>query len=180
MKKPVLLFAALGIAVTGYGQTPVEAGADSSTVATDAEELITREPTVDDYGGFERCIDMKRIRTTRVLDERHVVVEMRSKGEYFVIRMPRRCPGLRRNRPVMTEPRGRQFCQFDSIRAMHDNGFGGLEPGMRCTVPGFQAVTKEQVVQLRESLELERKRMRQERREERKRKKAEKAAAKTS
>ncbi len=165
----LLLGSVVSRADTGAGRTEAE-------VEAQAEELITREPTVDDYGGFERCIDMKRIRTTRVLDERHVVVEMRNKGEYFVIQMAKRCPGLRKNRPVMTEPRGRQFCRFDTIRPMHDNGFGGLEPGMRCTVPGFQAVTKEQVVQLRESLELARKRERQERREQRQRKKAEKAS----
>ena len=152
-------------------------GSSNAEVTEQAEELITRDPTVDDYDGFKRCIDMKRIRTTKVLDERHLVVEMRSKGEYFVVQLPKRCPGLRKNRPVMTEPRGRQFCQFDTIRPMYSNGFGGLEPGMRCSISGFQAVTKEQVVQLRESLEIERKRARQERREQRKREKAEKAAS---
>lgn len=142
--------------------------ADAPTdVAEEAEALIQRVPSVDDYQGFERCIDMRRIRTTKVLDERHVVVEMRQK-EYYVIQLPRRCPGLRRNRPVMTEPRGRQFCQFDSIRPMYQNGFGGIEWGTPCTIPGFHAVTKEQVVQLRESLAEERKRLKRERRERRK------------
>ena len=139
-----------------------EAGAESN-----AEELLTREPTVDDYAGFTRCIDMKRIRTTRVLDERHLVVEMRQK-EYYVIQLPRRCPGLRKNRPVMTEPRGRQLCQFDAVRPMNHNGLGGLEPGTRCAIPGFHSVTKEQVAQLRDSLELERQREKEERRNRRK------------
>ncbi len=145
------------------------AGAEETAADAEqsAEELMSREPTVDDYAGFTRCIDMKRIRNTKVLDERHLVVEMRSK-EYYVVQLARRCPGLRRNRPVMTEPRGRQLCQYDSVRAMYDNGFGGLEPGTRCTIPGFHSVTKEQVAQLRESLALERKREKEERRKRRK------------
>ncbi len=170
-------------AATSSAEIAAGSGADSAAdnsvdaeVSEQAEALITRDPTVDDYGGYERCIDMKRIRTTKVLDERHLVIEMRHKDEYFVIQLPNRCPGLRKNRPVMTEPRGRHFCVHDTIRPMYNNGFGGLEPGIRCSISGFQAVTKEQVVQLRESLEIERKRERQERRERRQKEKANKAA----
>ncbi len=154
----------LGVAMAPMVAVAEEAAAEAGE---SAEELMSREPTVDDYAGFTRCIDMKRIRNTKVLDERHLLVEMRQK-EYYVVQLARRCPGLRRNRPVMTEPRGRQLCQFDSVRPMYDNGLGGLEPGTRCTIPGFHSVTKEQVVQLRESLELERKRQKEERRKRRK------------
>jgi|GEM_PF-2418042 len=124
--------------------------------ALSVEEILTRDPTQDDYVKSPRCINTTRIRDMQVIDEQHIVLRV-AREEYYLVRFDRRCPGLRRGRPVIYEPgSGTQLCVLDAIRATYDSGLGGISPGMRCSIPGFESVTKEQVALLKDTLQAKR------------------------
>ena len=108
------------------------------------DALLARDPEREDYVDDERCISTGNIRDVEVLDDRHVTFRVR-RNEYYLVQFEHRCPGLRRNRPVMYESNSSRLCVHDGIRALYERGFGGYDPGMRCSIPGFQSVTREQV-----------------------------------
>lgn len=119
------------------------------------EEILTREPEAADYAEQERCVQTRRIRRTEVLDDSHIVLHM-GRDEYYVIQFERRCPGLRPKEAVIFETTmANRLCSMDSIRPTYNMGTGGMTPGPRCGVPGFQRVTKEQVVMLKDTLQLQ-------------------------
>ena len=106
------------------------------------------------------CIPNHRIRSIEVLDDKHVSFRM-SRDEYYLVQFKHRCPGLRRNKPVITEPRSStRFCALDGLRATYEGALGDLSPGMYCSIPGFQPVTKEQIVLLKDTLRIERRKKR--------------------
>ena len=124
--------------------------------ALSVEEILNRDPTQSDYVKSPRCINTTRIRDMEVIDEQHIVLRV-AREEYYLVRFDRRCPGLRRGRPVIYEPGGgSQLCVLDGIRATYDSGLGGISPGMRCSIPGFESVTKEQVALLKDTLQVKR------------------------
>jgi len=136
-----------------------EEPSDATEPALSVEEILKRDPSSSDYGEAPRCLQTRLIRSTEVLDERHVVFEVR-RDEFFLVQFEHRCPGLRRNQPIMTEPTAGRLCQLDGIRPLYDHGLGGYQPGMRCAIPGFVSVTKEQIVQLKDALKAERRKKR--------------------
>ena len=121
------------------------------------DAILSRDPQADDYVEDTRCLQSARIRNIEVLDDKHVAIQMR-RDEFFLVQFQRRCPGMRRGRPVMHEGRENKICRLDSLRSMHHNGFGGLEPGMRCAIPGFQSISKEQLMHLKDLLKAEKRR----------------------
>ncbi|XOV84769.1 MAG: DUF6491 family protein [bacterium] len=124
--------------------------------ALSVEEILNRDPTQSDYVDAPRCINTTRIRDMQVIDEQHIVLRV-ARNEYYLVRFDHRCPGLRRGRPVIYEPgSGSQLCVMDGIRATYDSGLGGISPGMRCSIPGFESVTKEQVALLKDTLQSKR------------------------
>ena len=124
--------------------------------ALSVEEILNRDPTQSDYVDSPRCINTTRIRDMEVIDEQHIVLRV-ARADYYLIRFDRRCPGLRRGRPVIYEPgSGSQLCVLDGIRATYDTGLGGISPGMRCSIPSFESVTKEQVSLLKDTLQVKR------------------------
>ena len=137
----------------------VEKAPDDRSSGLSAEELLKRNPEQDDYVDTVRCVDSRRVRDTEVLDERHVALRMR-RDEYYLIQFERRCPGLRRGKPVMMEPRASRLCVHDSIRGLYEFG-SSMSPGARCSIPGFQLVTKEQLSALKDTLEAERRKKRE-------------------
>jgi hypothetical protein len=114
------------------------------------DELLSREPKADDYVSTERCIRRRSIRRTEVLDDRHVSIEI-SRDQFYLVQFKHRCPGMRRGDPVMLEARSMTLCSHDVLRPMENWG-GGLRPGARCSIPGFQSVTKEQLLILKDTL----------------------------
>ncbi len=149
----VLVLLVSGVWLTFGSAHAVEQSAEdpSAQEALTVQEILQRDPSAEDYGESPRCIDTKRIRRINVLDDKHVVFEM-SRDQFFLAQFERRCPGLRRNKTVMTEPTGSRLCRLDTIRALEEWGLGNYQPGMPCHIPGFQNITKEQVMQLKDTL----------------------------
>ena len=152
-------FMALLAAPAGYAQQePAPADADESPMSV--EEILTRDPDSEDYGEAPRCISTRQIRQVDVLDEKHIAFQI-SRDEYYLVQFERRCAGLRRGDPIIFEPgAGGRLCVLDSIRSTYDTGLGGITPGMRCGIDGFQSVTKEQLVLLKDTLKAERRKKR--------------------
>ncbi|NKC01344.1 MAG: hypothetical protein GKR90_22990 [Pseudomonadales bacterium] len=114
------------------------------------DEILNRDPELDDYVESERCIRRSSIRRTEVLDERHVSVQV-SRDEFYIVQFKHRCPGMRRGNPVLLETRSTKLCKHDTLRPLENWG-GGMRPGVRCPIPEFQSVTREQLLHLKDSL----------------------------
>jgi uncharacterized protein YnzC (UPF0291/DUF896 family) len=133
---------------------------DSEPMLT-VEEILNQDPRRQDYVEERNCISAQRIRDVKVLDEQHVVFNMR-RGKHYLVQFKHRCFGLKPNRPISYEISSSQLCRFDAIRGVEDFA-GRLQPGQRCRIPGFQSISEEQVVSLKANLKSEKQRLRAER-----------------
>jgi len=124
-------------------------GTKSSKV--DVEEILGRDPSKNDYVVENECIHADRIESMEVIDKKHIIVEMKS-DDYFLIQFKNKCPDLRKGNPIMYDRRSARLCRLDVIRGVRDSGLNGFEPGVSCFIPGFQSVSKEQVVLIKESM----------------------------
>ncbi len=118
----------------------------------DVEEILSGAPDSGDYVESVRCLPTSRIRSVTALDDRHIVFRA-NRGERYLVQLPRRCPGIRRNETIAYESTsGNSVCRGDGIWGTFGFGPGTRKLGPRCTIPGFQRITPEQVELLRESL----------------------------
>ena len=159
MRLSVLFLSLLLAALAGLSYAePADTEVDDASRTV--EDILTRDPEASDYGDKIDCIQSRRIRSIEVLDDKHVAIKM-SRGEYYLIQFEHRCTGLRRNEPVVFEPRGgNRFCVHDALRPTYQGAYGGIIPSTRCGVPGFQSITKEQLVVLKNTLKMERRKPR--------------------
>ena len=137
-----------------YPSLAEEATEDSLAVTKnkiDVSEILGRDPTKEDYVVETECISASRIESMEVIDKKHIIVEMKA-DDYFLIQFKNNCPDLRKNMPVWYERRSARLCRSDIIKGVRDMGLHGYEPGMSCFIPGFQSVSKEQVVLIRDSM----------------------------
>lgn len=107
----------------------------------------------------QRCLDTRRIRTHRAIDDQHLVFQMRG-GENLLVEFPRRCQGLQRGGTLKYQSTSGRLCRADSIRVLMNRGFGGFDAGPPCIISGFQPITPEQLDYLKIALERERKKKR--------------------
>lgn len=133
------------------GAAQSEKQADEEETLLSVDEILKRDPETGDYVNEERCLRSHRIRKMDVLDEKHVAVQV-SRDEYYLIQFKSRCLGLRPGKPIMQETRSNSLCAHDSIRSMDQWGFGRMRPGPPCSIPGFQSITKEQLLHLKDAL----------------------------
>ena len=69
------------------------------------------------------CVNLARIRSTRVLDDRTILFEM-SGGETLVNRLPNRCPGLGFEKRFAYKTSLSQLCNTDIITVITSMGRG--------------------------------------------------------
>ena len=114
--------------------------------------MLSQPSDPSDYAAEERCLPIHRIRQVDALDNRHVLFRM-SRKTLYLVQLPHRCPGLRRNDPVAYETlNGMSVCTHDAIRGTLGFGPGSSRLGPPCAIPGFQEISVEQLAVLRESL----------------------------
>ena len=142
-----------GGAKAGTEEGAAKPGGAREPPALPAEvEAILSEPAASDYPGEEQCIPRRRIREVKVVDERHVTFKV-GREQLYLVQFKHRCPGLRRNDPVVYEsPNGMSLCKHDTIRGLLPFGFGDNRVGPPCHIPGFQQITPEQLLALQEAL----------------------------
>ncbi len=153
------LFCSVGLAAAEESEAAGDAQAEDSA-AQSVEEILARDPDSEDYIDETRCIRANLIRTVDVIDENHVSFRV-GRNDYYLVQFEHRCPGLRRGKPVMYEPTAGRLCKLDGIRTLYETGLGGYRPGMRCAIPEFRSVTKEQLVLLKDALKAEKRKKRQ-------------------
>jgi hypothetical protein len=156
-----LLLSCLTISgVAEEGETPSDnERSEEATTADDdlifspeVEAILNETSDPEGYGALERCIPVRSIRDSEVLDDRHVVFHLPGQ-KYYLVQFKHTCHRLRRGSSIAYQPRGSQLCRLDNIHAIDDLRYGGTGPP--CSIPGFYEVTKEQVALLKETLKAE-------------------------
>ena len=146
-----LLYMSLLMAVPGLYADDLSEDSESKLSKLSVEEILGRDPSKNDYVVENECIHADRIESMEVIDKKHIIVEMKS-DDYFLIQFKNKCPDLRKGNPIMYDRRSARLCRLDVIRGVRDSGLNGFEPGVSCFIPGFQSVSKEQVVLIKESM----------------------------
>lgn len=98
-------------------------------------------------GNYEHCVNLMRIRSTEVIDDRHIVFRMHGDRNY-VNRLPHPCPGLGSEDAFMYRPSMSQLCDLDSVTVLHNRGFG-FTPGPSCGLGMFEPMSDEAIAQLK-------------------------------
>lgn len=104
------------------------------------------EPTVDD--GTTRCISIRSIRSTDIIDDRNVLFYMRGNVVYHNI-LSRRCPGLAREDRFSYKPSSGRLCDIDSINVLYRDA-RGMRTGAACGLGRFIKITREDAKALKE------------------------------
>lgn len=132
----VALFALAGCATNSDGEGT---GDDPDATPNPLEELL---------GGAQTCVQLNRIARTEVVDERTIVFHMNG-GDLYANRLPRRCPGLRRDKTIMYKTSMNQLCNVDLITVLDDMGFG-FSRGASCGLGSFVPINAGTIDLLRE------------------------------
>ncbi len=113
--------------------------------------LLAADQEKESDDGIKNCIRTTQIRNTRVVDDLNILFYMRGRTIYHV-RLPRRCPGLRREARFSYRSISGNLCHLDSITVLY-SGATGLDPGPSCQLGYFQEVTEEDAVGIIEGLQ---------------------------
>ncbi|MDZ7769256.1 MAG: hypothetical protein U5K38_09335 [Woeseiaceae bacterium] len=103
------------------------------------DNSLADDPQDDEVG--ERCISLHRMDRIEVVDPQNLLVYMRG-GDIYRNRLRNRCPGLRKNRPLMYSTTTSQLCDLDRITVLYDRG-AGFTPGASCGLGRFIPVSEE-------------------------------------
>lgn len=104
------------------------------------------EPIVDE--NVQRCINLRRVRSTDVIDDRNILFYMRG-GEVFHNILPRTCNGLAREGRFSYRTSVNRICDIDSIAVLHD-GVRGMYEGARCGLGMFHEISPEDARAMKE------------------------------
>lgn len=151
---------ALAVAIAAFlscgiaGADAVDTGIDeldaneAETRAQDSEEGSGEESLAADlFGETRKCVNVRRISRTDVIDDRSILFYMYG-SEIYLNKLPFRCSGLRMADAFSYDVRTSQLCDIDVIRVVRTFG-GELSPGIGCPLGKFQQVSEEQVMFLR-------------------------------
>lgn len=102
---------------------------------------------VDDDNS-RRCINIRTLKRTEVVDDRHVLFYMFGKTIYLNV-LDRNCGGLSRERRFSYRTFSGSLCSSDSIEVLSDFG-GDLHTGASCPLGRFFLTSKEEIEAARE------------------------------
>jgi hypothetical protein len=91
----------------------------------------------------ERCIDLSRIDSTEIIDNKRILFKMVG-NQMYLNELPRKCPGLRADEPYLVRTSIDRLCDLDVITMLNRTGFG-FTRGASCGLGPFQPVTQAQV-----------------------------------
>lgn len=134
------------------GEESAEGEGDAVVFTPEIEALLSGPSGSESYVEPEQCIRTRDIRSTDILDERHLVFQMRGK-KYYLVQFRNRCFGLRPNVAISYQTRSSLLCRLDQI-TVFDPPMPTM--GIPCAIPGFIPIEAEQIAQLREALKAQR------------------------
>jgi len=120
-------------------------------LATAALPLHAQEeeaPVVDEDA--VRCLNLRMVRRTDVVDDRNILFYMRGGDVYHNI-LPRACSGLAREDRFSYKTSLGKLCQIDNIRVLYDDPFG-LREGISCSLGYFHKISEEDAKALQEGV----------------------------
>ncbi len=103
---------------------------------------LANEEEEEEYNTLN-CINVKRIRNTKIVDDLRILFYTRGGSDYVNI-LPRQCRGLSREGRFSYRVSASTLCRQDSIRILHYGGTG-LEEGISCRLGNFHEVTEEDI-----------------------------------
>jgi len=122
----------------------------------DVETILNTTSEKSDYVDERRCIRAGLIKKIEALDDKHVVFRL-GRDEYYLVALERGCATLNRNSTIGYDSDGSRVCALDSIHPLNGFGRGGVSASISCQIPGFQAITEQQLALLRDTLRGKRK-----------------------
>jgi hypothetical protein len=150
---------------TAPATAPAPAPATAPPTAAPAPPTIVDLPVDEStYENTENCISMREIRNHIVLDDRHIVFELR-RGRYVLSQFKQRCEYLRQQDTIALHAvgGGSRLCALDQVSVLESNmhvgravgGFdniGGFMVIGRCFLGPFEEITKDQLGGLRDAV----------------------------
>jgi len=113
-------------------------------VAQDGDDdAESSEAIADDSREPERCIRVRSIRRTQVIDDKTIVFFMRNR-DIYVNTLQRQCPQLAREDRFAYEARGGNLCNTDFITVLLQFA-GRFDPGFTCRLGQFVPADQETV-----------------------------------
>ncbi len=109
------------------------------------DEAVNK-PVIDD--STERCISVRSIKRTEIIDDRNVLFHMRRKVVYHNI-LSHRCVGLAREGRMSYKTSSGRLCDNDSISVLQRDSFG-LRAGIQCGLGMFHKMSREDAEALKE------------------------------
>jgi Family of unknown function (DUF6491) len=104
------------------------------------------EDAVDE--GLEKCIDTRRISSTRIVDNQNILFYMRGSDIYHN-ELPRACMGLRSGKTISYRTSLSRLCSNDLITLLDSFGMG-MSRGPSCAIGKFRPVSKEEAEAIRQ------------------------------
>ena len=139
----LVLLGCAGTEAVSEHVTPAVENGEASTVA--AEDLYDAYPP----GAPERCVNVRQVRRIEPIGN-HTLLFHTTGGDVWRNRLPRSCPGLRRNSRFLYETRGGRLCALDVVYLVMDGPLGRIERGTPCPLGEFDFLTEDQAAALRD------------------------------
>lgn len=95
-------------------------------------------PEVRNIGEPVSCVNIRQIRSTRIIDDKTIDFEMAG-GKIFRNSMEHSCPSLKSEDRFSYRTSLNQLCNVDIIYVLHDYG-GRLQEGAGCGLGKFQQI----------------------------------------
>lgn len=116
-----------------------------------ASVLTGSAPAQDSSSGRDpQCLDLRRIRSTTVVDDRTLLFRMRN-GSVYKNDLTRACPGLSNEKRFMYRVTMDRLCAIDIITVLEDRGFG-FTPGASCSLGQFAEISSDEADSLLEAV----------------------------
>ena len=96
----------------------------------------------EEKAGEKKCVSLHSISSTKVLDNQRIKFEMDGGSDYINM-LPRKCPGLSKNTPIMYKTSLSQLCDLDTITVLNTVG-GGFMRGATCGLGRFEPFVEEE------------------------------------
>lgn len=146
------LKAAFALALLLSGGALADPAAETQEVAMTVDEILTSPLNDDAYRRPSACVFTTQIDAVDVLDDETLV--FRGRSSTWINRLPKRCPGLRKDMMVSMQVRSYRICAKQWFRGMER---GSVQiPSSMCALGVFDAVDASHIDRLTQAIEARR------------------------
>ena len=110
------------------------------SLAIAGEKKHKEAPAVKNIGEPIRCVRLRSIQSTKVIDNKTIDFKMNGRKTYRNT-LDGKCPGLKSEERFSYRTSVGELCNVDIIRVLHNYG-SGLQTGAACGLGKFQQIEK--------------------------------------